>query len=286
CPKLTAEGTPRVQDDPDANTVVLEEHYKLEDAWAGGGLSVAATQVSRELALPRRTEGRVHPVEVSHPVHLRVRWEVHADSLLNVAPSEKTVEGPASRMDMSVVPRFGGFTYQVEYRSLADRVAPDALTRHVEAVKEMSSLLGISFATPMGIVSASSTSKDTQLSRNTSLAISGVFLVVVGALVLGIPRRFRQFLRERKARRAAPPRPVRHLREREQGAAVMIVESLDQAEQRIRSERCSCGGTFERVPDALQLRHTGSDGRAITVLRVRCMSCRAPQFFSFDVRPS
>ena len=285
-PKLTAEGTPRIQDDTDANTLTLEEHYKLEDAWAGGGLSVAATQVSRELALPRRTEGRVHPVEVSSPVHLRVQWEVHADSLLNVAPSEKTVEGPASRLEMSVVPRFGGFTYQVEYRSLADRVAPDALAQHVEAVKEMGSLLGISFAAPMGIVSASSTTKDAKLSRNTSLAISGVFLVVVGALVLGIPRRFRQFLRERKTRKAAPLRPVRHLREREPGGAVMVVESLDQADQRIRSERCSCGGSFERVPDALQLRHTGSDGRAITVLRVRCTSCRAPQFLSFDVRPN
>jgi hypothetical protein len=66
----------------------------------------------------------------------------------------------------------------------------------------------------------------------------------------------------------------------------MIVESLDQADQHIRNERCSCGGTFERVPDALHLRHTGSDGRAITVLRVRCTSCRAPQFLSFDVRPN
>ena len=155
-PKLEPDGTPRVQDDTDANTVTIEERYTLQDAWADGGLSVAATQVSGELLLPRRTEGRVHPVEVSHPVHLRVRWEVHADSMLNVAPTEKTVEGPASRLEMSVVPRFGGFTYQVEYRSLADRVAPDALARHVEAVKEMGSQLGISFAAPMGIVSASS----------------------------------------------------------------------------------------------------------------------------------
>lgn len=283
-PKLQSEGTPRVQDDADANTVTLEEHYKLEDAWAGGGLSVAATQVSRALALPRHTEGRIHPVEVTHPTHVRVQWEVRVDSMLNVAPAEKTVEGPASRLDMSVVPRFGGFTYQVEYRSLADRVAPAALARHVEAVKEMSAELGISFPAPAGVVSASSSAREPGLSRNTSLAISGVFLVVVGALVLGIPRRLRQFLRERKARRAAPLRPVRHLREREQGAPVMVVESLDQADQRIRGERCSCGGTFERVPDALQLRHTGSDGRALTVLRVRCTSCRAPQFLSFDVR--
>ncbi len=288
-PKLESKGTPRVQDDTDTNTLTLEEHYTLADAWAGGGLSVSAAQVSRVLALPRRTEGRLHPVEVTHPVHLRVQWEVHADSLLNVAPAEKTVEGPASRLEMSVVPRFGGFTYQVEYRSLADRVAPDALARHVEAVKEMSSQLGIAFAAPGGVVSSSSTSKEPGLSRNTSLAISGVFLVVVGALVLGIPRRFRQFMRERKARRAqraAPLRPVRHLREREPEKPVMVVESLDQADQRIRGERCSCGGTFERVPDALQLRHTGSDGRAITVLRVRCTSCRAPQFLSFDVRPN
>ncbi|HZH14716.1 MAG TPA: DUF3857 domain-containing protein [Archangium sp.] len=283
-PKLESEGTPRVQDDTDANTVTLEERYTLTDAWAGGGLSVAATRVSGELVLPRRTEGRIHPVEVDHPTHLRVRWEVHADSLLNVAPSEKTVEGPASRLEMSVVPRFGGFTYQVEYRSLADRVAPDALARHVEAVKEMGSQLGISFAAPVGVVPASSTSKDAQLSRNTSLAISGVFLLVVGALVLGIPRRLRQFMHERKVRKAAPLRPVRHLRAQEQGATVMVVENLDQADQRIRGERCSCGGTFERVPDALQLRHTGSDGRSITVLRVRCTSCRAPQFLSFDVR--
>ncbi|MFY0564958.1 DUF3857 domain-containing protein [Archangium lansingense] len=284
-PKLKSEGTPRVQDDADANTVTLEERYTLEDAWANGGLRIAAAQVSGELALPRRTEGRVHPVEVSHPTHLRERWEIRSDALLNVAPSEKTVEGPASRLETSVVPGFGGFTYQVEYRSLADRVAPGALARHIEAVKEMSSQLGLAFAAPIGVLS-SSTSNAPQLSRNTSLAISAVFLLVVAALWLGIPQRLRRFLSERKARRAAPPRSVSHLREREKGASVMVVESLDQADQRIRSERCSCGGTFERVPDALQLRHTGSDGRAITVLRVRCTSCRAPQFLSFDVRPS
>jgi hypothetical protein len=81
---------------------------------------------------------------------------------------------------------------------------------------------------------------------------------------------------------------VRHLRAREQekGADLILVESLDQADQRIRAEHCSCGGTFERVPEAMQLRHTGSDGRTITVLRVQCSSCRAPQFLSFDVRPN
>ncbi|HYO54894.1 DUF3857 domain-containing protein [Archangium sp.] len=284
-PKLRSEGTPRVQDDTDANTVTLEERYTLEDAWAGGGLSVAVTQLGGELALPRRTEKRVFPVEVSHPSHLRVRWEVHADSLLlNVAPKEKTVEGPASRLEMSVVPRFGGFVYQVEYRSLADRVAPDAVARHVEAVEEMRSQLGLSFSAPPGVVSSSSSSGPARLSRTTSLAISAVFLLVLAVFGLGLPQRLRRFVREHQARRPAP-RPVRHLREREKGPAPIVVNSLEQANQRIRSEHCSCGGTFERVPDALQLRHTGSDGRALTILRVRCTSCRAPQFLSFDVRP-
>jgi transglutaminase-like putative cysteine protease len=284
-PKLTSEGTPRVRDDADANTVTLEERYTLQDAWAGGALSVAVTQLGDELALPRRTEGRLLPLEVSHPSHVRVRWEVHSDSLwLGMAPKEKTVEGPASRMEMSVAPRLGGFVYQVEYRSLADRVAPDAVARHVEAVGEMRSLLGLSLPAPSGAVSSSS-SGPTQFSRTTNLAISAVFLLGVGAFGLGLPQRLRRFLRERKARRPAP-RPVRHLRTHSEGPSPIVVESLDQADQRIRAEHCSCGGLFERVSDAPQLRHTGSDGRALTVLRVRCTSCRAPQFFSFDVRPN
>ncbi|WP_257461423.1 DUF3857 domain-containing protein [Archangium lipolyticum] len=296
-PKLKPEGTPRVVDDEDTNTLTLEAKYTLEDAWANGGLKVAAPQVTGQLALPRRTEGRSFPLEVDHPTHLRVRWEVRSDSLLTVAPEQHTVEGPASRMDMTVTSDFNGFVYQVEYRSLADRVAPDAMARHVAAVEKMGPLLGLSFAAPVGTVLSSnvSTSGSFLLSREVSLALSTVFLLVLAVFGLGLPRRIRELVRKRRTRqqtRRASPGAVRYLREREkrekeeEGARPILVDSLEQADQHIRKERCSCGGTFERVPDALQLRHTGSDGRNITVLRVRCTSCHAPQFLSFDVRPS
>ncbi|QRK08830.1 DUF3857 domain-containing protein [Archangium violaceum] len=285
-PKLQSEGAPRVQDDEDANTVTLEERYKLEDVWASGGLSVSVAQLGGELALPRHTEGRAFPLAVAHPSHLRVRWEVRSGSLLSVAPEQHTVEGPASRLEMSVLPEFSGFVYQVEYRSLADRVAPDAVARHVEAMGEMRSHLGLSFSAPPGAISSASASNPAALSRTTSLAISATFLLLLGVFGLRLPQRLRRLVRERRARRNVAPRPVRHLRVREEGPAPFIVESLDQAERHIRGERCSCGGSFEPVPDAQQLRHTGSDGRTLTVLRVRCSTCRAPQFLSFDVRPN
>jgi hypothetical protein len=125
-----------------------------------------------------------------------------------------------------------------------------------------------------------------QLSRTTSLVISAASLLVLGALWLGLPQRLLRFMRKRQAARRAAPRPVRHLREREEGMEPILVESLDQADQHIRREHCSCGGIYERVTDTLQLRRTGSDGRTLTVLRVRCTSCGAPQFLSFHVRPN
>jgi transglutaminase-like putative cysteine protease len=293
--KLKPEGPPRVVDDEDSNTVTLEVKYTLEDAWADGGLKVAAPQVAGQLALPRHTEGRSFPLEVDHPTHLRVRWEVRSDSILNVAPEQHTVEGPASRLDMTVTSDFNGFVYQVEYRSLADRVAPEAMARHAEAVGKMGPLLGLSFAAPIGTIVSSnvSTSDSFLLSRNVSLALSGVFLLVLATFGLGLPRRLREFVQKRRARRARrpAPRPVLYLREREQrekeqAAPPILIDNLEQADQHIRQERCSCGGTFERVPDAQQLRHTGSDGRTLTVLRLRCTSCHAPQFLTFDVRPN
>lgn len=300
-PKLQAEGSSRVRDDEDTNTVTLEEHYTLEDAWANGGLHVGVAQLGDALVLPRHQEKRAHPVDVPHPRSARVRWEVHSDSLLGVAPAQHSVQGPASSLEMSVVPEFGGFVYQVEYHSLADRVAPEQVAQHVAAVEEMRSYLGLSFSAPPGVVSRDATSSDpSQLSRRTSLAISGVFLLALVVFGLGVPQRVRRFIHERRAqartRKAAAPRRVLHLRarekekekekEQEKGAEPILVESLDQADQHIRAERCSCGGTFERVPDAMQLRHTGSDGRTLTVVRVQCSACRAPQFISFDVRPN
>lgn len=124
-----------------------------------------------------------------------------------------------------------------------------------------------------------------QLSRTTSLVISAVLVLVLGALWLGLPQRLLRFMRKLQARRRLAPHPVRHVREREEGMEPILVESLDQADQHIHRERCSCGGTYERVADTLQLRRTGSDGRTLTVLRVRCTSCSAPQFLSFHVRP-
>lgn len=288
-PKIKAEGSTRVRDDEDANVVTLEEHYTLEDVWANDRLNIGVAQLGDALVLPSHQEKRTYPVEVPHPRFVRVRWEVSSDALIDVLPEQHSVKGPASSLEMSVVSGLSGFTYQVEYRSLADRVAPEQVALHVSKVEEMRSYLGLSLPSPLGVIIRDDTSSETSLlSRRTSLAISGVFLLALLVFGLGVPRRVRRFVHERRARKAAAPRRVRHLRPRDEGpgATPILVESLDQAEQRIRAERCSCGGTFERVPDAMQLRHTGSDGRTMTVLRVQCSTCRAPQFLSFDVRPN
>lgn len=281
-PKLRAEAPPRVVDDEDANTVTWEERYALEDGWAGGKLGLAVTQMQDQFLLPRQIESRVHPLKVDHPFHLRVRWAVQAGSLGPIASQQETVQGPASRLDISVLPDAGGFTYQVEYQSLADRVAPNEVAQHIQAMNGMRPWLGLSFPAPTSALVSSASSDSPQLSRTTALAVSAVFFLGLAVFGLRLPQRLRGFMRARRSRAPVLPR-VRYLRESESDAPV-IVDSTDELEQRVRNRRCVCGGTLTRLPEAAQLQSTGSQGRSLTLVRVRCASCGTFESLAFDIR--
>ena len=109
-------------------------------AWDEGAVSIALELTAPQLILPGRPE-RTFPLALSHPTYIRERWEVQAGSMGSLDVRQKTVEGPASRLVSSVHHGPGGLVLEAEYKTLADRVPLESLSRHIDAVKEMLGLL-------------------------------------------------------------------------------------------------------------------------------------------------
>jgi hypothetical protein len=294
-PHLKQAAPPVLTDDEQANVVTMEEQYTLEKAWDTGAVGIGLELTASQLSLPGEAE-RTFPLALSHPTHVRERWEVQAGTVGSLDVREKTVDGPASRFVSNVHHGPGGLVLEGEYQTLADRVTLEDLPRHLDAVKEMRGLTGITLPAPVSAV-VSRKPADWEPSRTTSLLISTGVLVTLGLLLLGVPGRLRRWSQARKLRKQARPLPkvpsiqVRKPQEVAQPSGPIVVDGSEaQMEAAIREQRCTCGGSFMRAPDIARLASTGSDGPKLRVLgrttvRLRCMSCEELRVLTFDVRP-
>jgi transglutaminase-like putative cysteine protease len=293
-PHLKQVEPPRATDDTQANVVTVEEQYTLEKVWDAGAVTIGLELTALQLSLPDRPE-RTYPLGLSHPTHIRERWEVQAGSMGSLTVRQKTVDGPASRLVSNVHHGPGGLVLEGEYTTLADRVPLEALPRHIDAVKEMQGLMGLTLPAPVGAV-VNRKPGDGEPSRTTSLIISLGVLVAIGVFLLDVPGRVRRWSLERKVREKTPPVPkapvvlTRKPRESAQPSGPIVVDgSEEQLEAAIQEQRCTCGGSFVRAPDILRLASTGSDGPRLrvvgrTTVRLRCMSCEELRVLTLDVR--
>jgi len=285
---------PRALDDEQANVVTLEERYTVEKAWDEGAVNIGLALTAPQLSLPDR-DRRIYPLALAHPTHVRERWDIQAGPMGGLAMREKTVEGPASRLVSTLRHGLGGLVLEGEYQTLRAQVHPNVLSQHIEAVKEMQGLTGLTLPAPVGaIVNRKPT--DWEPSRTTSFLISFGVLSLLGLLLLNAPERLRHWSRERKLRKRTylipklSTLPVRKPQEAPRPSAPIVVDgSAEQLEAAIQEQRCTCGGSFMRAPDIVRLAGTGSDGPKLrvvgrTTVRLRCMSCEELRVLTLDVQ--
>ncbi|HET9449947.1 MAG TPA: DUF3857 domain-containing protein [Aggregicoccus sp.] len=130
-----------VKDDPEANTVTFVERYTIENFWRTGGHDFDADLITQQLERPNISQ-RTMPYAVRHPRHVQVAIRLEAPERLDVSSEQRTVEGPATRVDYHLRARGSELLLDYRYRSTADAVTAEQMPRHLEAVKEARDNLG------------------------------------------------------------------------------------------------------------------------------------------------
>jgi hypothetical protein len=261
----------QLKDDTATNTVHIEEHYQVEPFFDGTGQRQLITEVSRAFPLAPAPGEDAQVFAVAHPVNLRERIEVTAfDAVPPSAPTPIHVRSPAANLD--IVSEVTGQTLKItyHYRSLSDRVAPEAFASLKKTFKEMQDGATFLYHPQMAVAARV---KNGELFRGSVAAL--VLLTGATALLLWMLMRRRLAVRAVEER-TAPNRLVK-FREQSQHAkaesasSAQRIDNVNSASAYF-SKRCSNGHALEGDIVTIDTLRLSDD--TVTVMARRCPTCR------------
>jgi hypothetical protein len=140
---LTVADPIRIEDTPDADRLVIREHYSLANAWSvrsgrDRGLDVFPDALNPDAQLPAITQ-RTTPLALSHPSTLRHRIVVtlpqgwHAAEL----PAKAEVSGPHFRYQRTASKGQDRLELEHQFEVLVDHVPPESLGQYVRGIREV-----------------------------------------------------------------------------------------------------------------------------------------------------
>jgi hypothetical protein len=168
--KVELTTAPTLQEDPAKDQVLVKEHYLLADPWSdkGGGhrgLDIHADSISAELGSPHALDRRA-PLALRHPIEMIEIAEVKLPAGWKWGSSGSHAEyaDAAMRYESKTTPTKDGLRLEQSYRSAADVVTLEDLTRHEEVARQARDAVSrtLVFDLPAGAVAAQ---RDQRLQR-------------------------------------------------------------------------------------------------------------------------
>lgn len=254
-----------LRDDEEADVVQVVERYRAERLWKEGSRRLDGWRVEQQLTLPR-SQDRTAPLAVDHPVWVRHVVEVELPVAFELRPDITHIRTDAFSFERSV--RYDGsvLTIAHDYRSHADRVEPDALPEHVDAVTKAREATWYRLRRDQVHPGLSDEAK------GALLAVTLLLLGVGGPFAVGAARTGARRLSMRRRVAAGEGRTPDHaVRVRDTAGAVELLALI----------RCDCGGRLDVD------RRRGTDrreaGRHVLELRAPCAACASEtvRYFRF-----
>ena len=183
-PGITVSRPLEVKDDPDTNTVELQQHYSMPNFWRGQSHSVSPSSFDSALGKPM-TSVRTMPLEVE-PANLRHVISLNLAESSGMAFEAKTVSGPAAVATFNGSSIGNQLRLEFTYRTLAETVEPASIKLHLDALEQMRHL-GVSLPGPATFGGA--VGEQTPIGRIRNLLIS---LLVAVAVIWFVVRSSRQ----------------------------------------------------------------------------------------------
>lgn len=259
-PSIEPIGTIEVKDDPDSNTLMLMERYRIPDFWKEKQREFYAGQISEQLGR-KPAANRNAPLAFGHNGSFTETIEARLPEHYSVSASSGTIATDSLDFRYSIGSSGNNLTLSYRLRQLNDHVPVDGLSKHSEAIAKIQKVLGYQLG------------RDTtgDINRGDSIAGYIVMAIVFGPfIVFGGVKLFRR--RRLQTRRTEHKRCLK-VSAGETPEMAIPVSSPSELNAQLLVFRCGCGAAYNITPDSIEHDSLMFDGRRISVVSLNCHRC-------------
>jgi hypothetical protein len=279
-PGVEAEDLPQIEDDEEANRIVVTEKYRIADFWRDKERRVYAGHLRQTLSRLRPTSRRRAPLALTYPLGVSQTIELEMPEPVLARRDGGRVTGDAVSFDYRYARE--GRTVRLEYKfhTLADGVAPERLAAHLDALDRIEHALGYSLTRGAPRLRAG----DAALVLGGVAVLLVVFAVPVAVIAVIIVRKRRRERHEQQsAAAAAQPQPAPPAPGSTPEAAIDLGQTAE-LERYVSGLRCECGNLLRQPGEPLKSEGLIFDGRRLLNVALKCVRCGAQRDLYF-VRP-
>lgn len=258
-PDIESEGRPTINDDPNANILVVAENYRIPRFWKNGSRWLYPSLINAEIQKPSISR-RSTPLAVHHPVFYKQTTEIRMPVERNWPDRSGSVSDEAVRFEYSCVTRKSVLTLDYSFRSLTDSVPPERVGKHLDTLDQIRNAMWFEVE---------------RLGSGNPAPTSAISAAVIGAVVLGGPIVVIIIVvvrsRATKRRNKLPGHVARKPGESPETAIEIGQDTPITAH--LRKLQCACGSALFDPASPPQEEGFAFDGRRLVAVRLSCGSC-------------
>ena len=263
---------PQVNDDQQANRIVVTEHYRIPD-FLGNDRQLGAYRIDEEFGKPSIAR-RATPLAVSHPVNIAQTIEVNSPQMFDIAGDSRVINDGFIRYEFRIQAQGSTLRLNYAYQSLADYVPAAEVAKHLGVMERVRNTLGYTIGTDASTRTMAGSARRTKLGWiDLMIGLFGVGFII--GLVFYL-RRNRGQLRDSARRRQEFQAK---LRVDAGGAPEVAIPLAHESElsAHVGSLRCACGEIYYKPGAALSQQGLTYDGRRLLLVQLLCERCRQPR---------
>lgn len=141
-PTIASNGAPHIEDDEEANRIVIAETFTISKFWRDGKREIMADTIEGMLGSPRISR-RTSPLAIRHPVYVSQSIELRFPEELEIPQSSGSISDEALAYSYKIVSSGNRATLDFTYQTLKDHVDSERVSDHLETILHIRETLSL-----------------------------------------------------------------------------------------------------------------------------------------------
>lgn len=269
-PAIVAEGKPQVQDDPQANVIIVTEKYRIPDFWRDPQRYFYPESVYSSLEKPK-TLKRTQPLRIPYPLHISHTTEIHLPPGFSLDEDSGTASSDVMKLDYRTEFKGNLLTLHYTLRTMKDYVTVEQIAGHLKTLDKLEKAASYRL-TPNR--SAANTEES-----GLGLAVIGIFALLFSPLLIFGLWRFVRAGKQRGRRSEFQSQQV-FAPGSVPATAIRIPANIEFTRYFV-NYRCACGHPFYQPGESLREESALFDGNRLSIVQLNCARCGHHQSLYF-----